>query len=462
MNGRFDTNITYLAGTDIPDLYFWVEYLINGTWTTVYKPNVPCNTFWDYKCGTEVTIRVTDERVGWGCPEILGGEIVWVKTIGHGASVSHIRQDNFSQGVTNDAAATFNRIGLTNALVSSSAPLSSQYIRPFGGNLYFLLQFSSGLPKTGIYYYKWKYCKTHRPDLSVLVASPTDTDFTDMDNTVNKSYTFEYKDFFNITRFDSKSVKLGPNTVGTQDNLYQIPPINPAMAPFNASETSPQWDQNTASINFDSNSLDGDGLYEFRLELFDKAGNKVTNLPRTIFQVPHPTSFTPSVNAPNNMLVPPLGATASAYTMKVRIDNQPCEAAIYKIKKGGVETTSDCCGFVKYVNNAAPLEVSFKAYHPHNLGEFSFGITKGTCSDPAMSNVTKAVGVTLGNANAYARDVNGKYSKNFFPSVLLGICNAGGKAAFAETLSVFTLAIDGNNRLSYLDRHDVAAFALEP
>ncbi|MCA1553794.1 MAG: hypothetical protein LC737_05405, partial [Chloroflexi bacterium] len=57
--GRFDTTIWYLCAGDKPDLYFWVEYNIGGTWTTVYRPPIACNTFWDYACGTDVTIRMT-------------------------------------------------------------------------------------------------------------------------------------------------------------------------------------------------------------------------------------------------------------------------------------------------------------------------------------------------------------------------------------------------------------------
>ncbi len=50
--------IWYLCVGDHPDLYFWVEYSIGGAWTTMYHPPVRCNTYWDYACGSEVTIRV--------------------------------------------------------------------------------------------------------------------------------------------------------------------------------------------------------------------------------------------------------------------------------------------------------------------------------------------------------------------------------------------------------------------
>jgi hypothetical protein len=206
----------------------------------------------------------------------------------------------------------------------------------------------------------------------------------------------------------------------------------------------------------------GDGLYEFRLEIYNSAVNRVSALPRQLFQVPHVSTFTPSVFAPDNMLDNLVGTNADGMKMLVRIDNQQCEGALYKIKRNGVEVTSDCCGFVNYGTAAANLEVDFKAHHPNNLAEFSFTITKGTCSDPGMSGQTNASGTVIGNANGYIRDSASIYHKTFNPPALLGICNAGGKAAFAENLGVYALAIDGNYRLSNNDDYDVAAFALEP
>ena len=93
-NGRFDTTIWYPCFGDRPDLYFWVEYSIGETWTTVYNPSIRCNTYWDYACGTDVTIRVTDPRVR-GCrdrPELLGMKLV-VKTIGRQVSMGEIYPD---------------------------------------------------------------------------------------------------------------------------------------------------------------------------------------------------------------------------------------------------------------------------------------------------------------------------------------------------------------------------------
>ena len=456
VNGRFDTNIFYVEGGDIPDLYFWIEALIDGVWTTVYRPSVPCHTWWDYKCGTEVTLTVTDPRVTWDCQQMLPGEIVWVKTIGHGASVSRIQQTPLVQPSDNTPAVPYQRIGL------ADFSEAGDFKNPFGTSLYFILQFSSGLPKSSIAYYKWKYCRTHNADMQVLVASPTDADFTEMSNPISKGYTFEYTDpVTGIKHFDSKAVSLGPVSVGTTQRLYRIPPTNPAMAPFNVPESSPFWDQNTVAMSFDSNSLDGDGLYEFRLELYNSAGAKMTTLPKSIFQVPHAATFTPSVVAPDVMQTDDTATQTAGFNMRIRINNQRCEAAVYKVLLNGTEASADCCGFVKYGNLNADLQLSFKAMHPHQHADFRFTVQKGTCSDSVMTAATNASAEVSGHTNGYLRDANGIYRKTFKPPVLLGTCNSG-KAAFAEFVYVNALHTNGNSMIDGYDASASAAFALEP
>lgn len=89
-NGRFDVTV-YHRCDDEPDLYFWVEYFIDGAWTPVYQPSRPCATYWNYDCSSEVTIRVTDPRVPHcGGHDSPHGKVVVVKTIGNDVSISEI------------------------------------------------------------------------------------------------------------------------------------------------------------------------------------------------------------------------------------------------------------------------------------------------------------------------------------------------------------------------------------
>src|SRR6185437_16180753 len=160
-NGRFDANVTYWCSGDKPDIYIWVEYMINGAWTTVYDPPIPCNTFWDYACGTNINIQITDPRVPGDCccdcP--LPGELVWIRTIGI-TSVAHINQTSYLQAPPGQSIA-YDRIGLTDAsAIYDEGFLQSvvgDYKRPFGGSSSLYMGFGSDLPNAGIYYYRWRY-----------------------------------------------------------------------------------------------------------------------------------------------------------------------------------------------------------------------------------------------------------------------------------------------------------------
>ncbi|HCS66059.1 MAG TPA: hypothetical protein DIW64_19410 [Cellvibrio sp.] len=453
LNGAFDITFKYWNNGDKPDLYFWVEYLIDGIWTTVYKPSVPCNTYWDYLCGSAVTIRVTDPRVRWECNDVIDGDIVWIKTIGSSASVSHIKQaDQYSiiQGKL------FNHVGLTDVFMSGGSSALDNYRRPFGGTLNFVVQFGSGLPANGMYYYRWSYRQLRNADLSNSPATALTS--LHKGQALHKAYTYEYFDVLGHKHFGQNTFKLGPVALNGEDDLYIIPPAFPASSPVNAAELSPLWDQNTITASVDSTQF-ADGLYEFVLELFDVNGNKLAAIPKPIFQVPHYTSFAPSINAPDEYLLVN-GVNADGFTMSARVDNQRCEATIYKIKVNGSEVSSDCCGFVPYPPNAN-IEVAFRAYHPHNFATFSFVVKKGTCNDALQQGFTNVSGMVIGNAGNYTRDSNSIYREGFSPAQLLGICVAGGKAAFAEHVYVTALATNGYDRLSYLDASDLAAFALE-
>jgi hypothetical protein len=467
VNGRFDVNLQFWdCATDSIDLYFWVEYNINGVWTTVYAPPLPCNTYWNFACGSDITIWLTDPRVLWGCQNVIDGEILWVKTVGWGTSVTHIKQ--VDQLVTAPAyntsafvgVANFNKIGLTDGVYYDSPNTYGDYRRPFGGTLSFIVQFGDGFPNNGAMYYRWSYRK-----LRNAVLNPQVTGFLPLTDGISKGYT--YTSGFH---FYSNSVVLGPVTVNGVPNLFRIPPADlpAANPPFNVPEANPHWDQNTVTASFDSNALaGGDGLYEFKLELFDHNGNLVS-LPRNVYQVPDANTFTPSIDAPNDYLYLS-GGNADAYKMVLRVDNNLPQAEIYKVQvlHNGVyvDAASDCCGFVKYdpaqINNPNLIKILFKAYHPFNFADFSFGIQKGTCSDVAQRAATDAASMVIGNTNGYTRDGLWIYSKTFSPATLLGICLAEQKAAFAEMLTVQPLATDGTYQALGTVGTTVA-FAIEP
>jgi hypothetical protein len=468
-NGRFDTYINYSIFGDHPDLYFWVEYFIGGVWTTVYRPSVACHTYWNFACGSEITIRVTDPRVPWRCDDVLGGELIWIKTVGHSTSVSRIWQQNTTGTTTHGHI--FNKQGLTDVTLPYSPNTFGDYRRPFASNMYFLVQFSALLPKDGLKYFKWSARKVKNADLSAFSGS-----WKSLKNPLSKGYNYSYYVGTTLRQDGSDSYPLGPVNVGTGSDLFLIPPfdVNSIAKP---GQLFSWWGdgQNTVAVYFDSKSLDGDGLYEFKMELFDKNGNKI-EVPPTMFQVPHPATFAPHINAPlDNLSINFITGNARAFRMMMRVDNNAAEAQVFKIKTDTdndgvfIDASPNCCGFVQY-NGAADtnnqLRISFRAYHPHNFADFFFGVVKGTCGDTLASDSA----IVIGSTAKYNRNAASVFSHDYSPNELLGDCalkpgpNGGmidGKAAFAETLSVQPLAVDGNWQ-AFGTASTVAAFALEP
>ncbi len=444
-NGRFDTSIIYWATGDKPDIYFWVEYLIEGVWTTVYRPGIPCNTFWDYACGTEVTINVTDPRVRAGCNDPLAGEQVWVRSLGS-VSVRNIKQNDLDispiQGVE------WHRIGLNRQPVYGLSV--ADYVSPFATGLNFIIKFGSSLPNNGAKYFRWKAKKIKNADLSTYSGGVPRL----LADTITKPYYVEYVDIFGNPQTTTKVHTLGPVT-GT-NGLFLIPPASP----FNwlgETDASAVWQTaDTVSAAFDSSGLDGDGLYEFTLELFDQNGNKIFHDP-TIYKVPKVTNSGETENATPEFLVWDAANGTTDFHMVVRIDNTRTEGDIHDVQVGA--NVSGPCGFIKYTNpNAQQVRLSFQAHHDNKFATFSFNVIKGNNTESCPGDTA---GFVFSATPGYSRSGDGEFVAAPFltPAAMLGTCTKG---AFAEGLYVSALHTNGYNRISDFDFSDTNAFALEP
>lgn len=467
-SGMYEKNVFYNCFGDKPDIYIWVEYLINGVWTTVYKPPKPCNTHWNYSCGTPINVHITDPNVPGNCccDCQITGEMIWIREVGH-TSVSHINQTSYMQAPPGQSV-PYDRIGLTDAPAAGDSFLTTtvdDYIRPFGGSPTLRMGFGPDLPNANLYYYRWSYRQIAHPDLSSVGDSYKP--LPPISGEVRKGYQYLYKDSNNEWQSAPESKKLGPFTAGPNDNLYIIPPEYPTMAPFNVPATSfPHWHQETYymdTIVFDSTHFPEDGLYELKLELFDEAGNLLQNIPKGTFKTPRHDNPRYTENAPDILLENPTATNADAFNMLMRIDNGQCVGDIFTVNVNGNPASSNCCGFVKYKPEGveADIELSFLATHPTNFAVLSFGVVKGSCGEVDIAN---ASGMVIDSASGYTLNtISGIYSKHFKPSQLLGECyeNGSGKAAFAETLYVISMATDGTSRVAK-DYGRTVAFALEP
>lgn len=453
-NGRFDTSIIYWAGGDVPDLYFWVEYLIDGQWVTVHKPSIPCNTHWNYICGTEVNIIVSDNRVRPGCGTVLAKDALWVRRLG-GSSILSVSQQPVGtpiQGVP------FNRQGLFLYGSDFRSPLGTTNS---SNRAHFMVKFGSLLPNASATYFRWACRKVTDEDMNLVIGS---TRY--LDDAIAKGYTTEWVDLLGDTHFRSHSKGLGPVNVGSNNGLFHIPTVN-AVGFLGISDATARWDStDTYTSSFDTRSLSDDGLYEFWLEIFDAAGNQVSK-PDAFFQIPKAGDEGNSVNA----TAPWVGVNDgfNGFNMLIRVDNNNCQAAIYPVALTSPVRTANPCGFIKYTGVADKnISISFKAFQPNNFADFSFSVVRGNSGTGGVDTPASAGGMVIGPVGRYVRDSAGVYRPGvaptdleFSPTELMGPCLAGGKAAFAQSLYVAALHTDGYRRLSELDASSLAAFALE-
>ena len=450
-NGRFEHCFWRQIFEEKADLYFWVEYEIGGVPTTVYRPSIACNTYWDYECGTEVSIRITDSRVPFGCSQTLPGAIAWVKSIGWGAHISRIEQ-NLAAAIVQQGQ-TLRTVGLTDYATSGLGyGLANQKARPFAAGLPFIVQFGSGFPSSTVNHYRWSYRKTHNDKL--VPASASEQSWTPLDFTpISKAYTVE-ETVGAVTTFKTRHFPLGPFPVGSI-NAYKIPPVSPKGTDVGNDATA-EWDQNTVTMAIDSNSLKGDGLYEFKLEFFNAAGVR-QNVADAANQISNPANQVESQPAGPAFLIPTGEDGFKPFRMKVRIDNQGCSAQIFSVEVDGTAASTEC-GFVQYTSKGgSSVNFRFRASHPNHFAIFSFGVRRGTSA--AVLPGANTGGMVIGATANYTLGADGVYRNAVNVGGLLGACD---KAAFAESLYVDALHTNGTSILNLFDASDLAAFALEP
>lgn len=445
--GRFQTVIPYLCAGDKPDLYFWVEYEIDGTLETVYRPPIACHTYWDYACGSEVTIRINDERVP-ACDDEpdLPGCLVQVLSIGHQVSMSEIQGPG--------------AVAVDEGLTSEG--------RPFGGKLEPRLWFSRTALRDGknIKYYRWSYRRLTEGDGTSL-ASPGP--WSALSRTVVRHYA-KPAGGGGVTH---EPYALGPQTVGSQTNLFEI---KPADVPTGGVE----WKviderEDLASSHFVTAALgsgdnacekafDAAGKYELKLELFKSNGDLVNwtaegiDLHITDIPAPFGAGTVTASNATDYHRIKNGSGHTMAFRMVLRVDNNCCEAKVEPVSGAGLTITP--CGFIEY-GAGANANLHFKAHHPNGFADFRFSVKRGVSNQVHAASASGKVGTALvatdDLSHAYAHTSPNDYQETFAVTALLNGCD---RAAFSEALHVWAKATDGYTRLSSLDDFDHDGFAL--
>lgn len=444
-HGRFDTTIWYRCG-DHPDLYFWVEYSIGGSWQTVYHPPIRCNTHWNYACGSEITLRLHDPRVR-GCgdrPEVLGKKVV-VKTIGRQVSMGEIHRGSPAPAVE----------GLVKeGWLHASRP------SPFGATLEPRVDFGSGLAAAGITHYRW----SHRP-----LGSTSEADWQVIDEPVSRHYRVSTP-AGDPTIYSS--LQIGPDTSLT--GYFTV--IDPAL-PANGED----WEvldegYDLASAYLDTTPLAA-GKHELKLELFKNVGGTMHRVDLTaegveLYEITDPAplvegSYTTAPATGGRLLT--AGGSTVGYRLVIHVDNRVCFGTINDVVVGG--EPAGRCGFLEYDALTDEALISFRASHPANFATFGFRLVRVTT--PVGEGAASGLVDDLG-ANGFTRSGD-TFSKPLSISLLMSSglpedetpCT---RAAFAEELDVYALATNGYDRLAHLDaprtadpaQVDLRAFAITP
>lgn len=443
-NGRFETTVFYPCGGDHPDLYFWVEYDFGSGFETVYHPRIGCYTHWNYACGSEVTIHVTDPRVP-GCgdePDLPGCQVV-VLSIGRGVAVREVRIAG-PEGVTTAG-------------------------EPFGATLEPRVDFSRTelIEGKGIPYYRWSYRRLSGPDGSSATVAPGSVPL----NAWSVMTRDVYRHYKLGTSFPSDLMGPMPTSgpvVAPAPNLFRI---RPALPPAGNEWVVLDERVDLATAYFDTATLAGApsgpaplpddlaaGRYELKLELFDAAGALVNwtaaNIDLRITDQDAPfgsgTITTSPAPAYNRILV---GGDTMGFRMVVRVDNNRCQADILPV--GGTVTPDPVCGFHNYSLPTDTAGLSFVARHPNGFATYGFVTTRGPGPVvPAAS--TSGTSGAPGN-DGFIHTGGFTYEKAVTVSALLGACS---NAAFSERLDVMAMATDGYATLTGYNAADNAAFAL--
>lgn len=454
-HGRFSADVWYLCAGDHPDLYFWVEASIGGSWETVYQPRVACHTYWNYACNTDITIRVTDPRVT-GCgdtPEVFGKKIV-VKTIGRSVSMGEIVRRGSGSAPDPDEG-LFVR--------DPSDWLLGSKRSPFGATLEPRVDFGNGITPAIATHYRWSYRK---------LGSVLESEWKVLEREVSRHYEETTPPGAPVVY---KSVLVGPDPA-TSGLFFKIRP--------ELSAGSEGWEvlderYDLASAYFDTASLPlvDQGLkYELKLELFKPVGGVMQLVDLTaagveLYEITDPApltggSYVTTAPTADRVLTVPggPGPHTVAYRLVLHIDNRSCFGEIREELLTG-DIGAGRCGFLEYYPGNV-VTLSFRAGHPGNFAWFDFTGTR-VSTDLPSAKASSFVDVSADNGFTRVGDI---FSKSISVSTLLTeneVVPLGesscARAAFAEGLHVFALAGDGYSRLSYLDLPtNLRAFALTP
>ena len=428
-DGSFSAEICFWCPDDFPDLYFEVVQNIGGISREVSDPQIACSTYYDYDGSQSVDIVVNDPTAVACLPvpprPIPGNDLyVWPTAIGN---IDLRNITDLESGLTSSIT----------GLVSGATP--------WGGTLALQVIFDPNLKvSSSVRYYRWSY------------MFDGDSGFTQIATPVNHRYmTVSYSPL----RIDLHTVNLGPHTVGSTLNLFDVPDpfpgdgwvdINdPYDRPFGYFDST---GNGLAPFTYNDVLSRRSGLCTLMLEMFDSSGALVpcSNLGGSgpfKFVLPdlsNPTEYT-SMLTSNNI------TALGQLVFRVRVDNNDTVAQLIDVDTS-VPCVTDCdCGMRHYASGSDLVSTHYVATHPNNFLTWGLSISRGTAGV-----VASASGATSSPPMSLPFPSTPGVFNNTAAS-LLGHCTS---AAFAVNLNTYAEATDGYGTQTQYNRSATMAFAL--
>ena len=438
--GRFRTVIwRSIFNTDVPDLYFTArQRFFFGFWITIYEPTpIACNTWWNYQCGTEITL-VTTNPFAHTCPPCrpIEAPANWVLFMAIGnTSVAgiHGANDTTKVGAPGFDAGKYGLLGGT---------------RPFGGTLLPRLEFDNSLRSSlGVRYYRVSYKRPTDPDTAWNYSTAN----------VSRHYIHTAGTDVVITPYP-----LGPNPVNGTPYLYEIPPALPPDGQWSLPNV--VADTENAEIptvpfmpaaGYDTagnpTGTDHSGRLQIRVELFDVSGAMIDPEALGIaWRVPGDTDLSGTIHTVDASTLGMVDTARNCLTVMVHVDNNPCFASIAAPMVDG-SAASDNCGVMRYIADGQTVVTPYIGVHRNGFATTSFFVRRGEGSTNLVQQVqTPSATSPAGMPAAPSASVTD----------LLGPCNLAG---FLEYAGVSFTGTDGWSDLhGGYDASALRAFVLAP
>jgi hypothetical protein len=400
---------------------FVVKQLVNGVTVTIYD-GLAAHQWFDSPTGNSLTSYDPRAVVCHDDPfPTEDGAFVVLEHIGAARSyrLKTPAQDTWDSVL---APADYND-GLLDPAASQAAAKGTYLDANWGGTLALHYHFSETMKGVDARYYR---ISAIRADASGNPTGPR--------TTLSSAVAWLYYKVIPGPQILVQADTLGPQTVGTENNLYKIP--------YDADQ---DWQDDQYHGYLDTSVLDND-RYLVMLEVFDHAGNMIK---------PNGSSG-PGAGKPftfrrwSQPIGPLDNVPFSALTHMFWWDNRPSVAHIYDLRLNGLGSIDECQFLVG--TPSSTFSSGYRAYHPNPLFIHNHQMWWRRGLGGASGTLINS------NDNAGEPPAPLAVSPTATFGTMLGTHN---RCSFSLNLDVYVKTNNGSGVLSYLDSSDQAAFALE-